>query len=280
MTNEYFCTMPITSHINKGNSCPVVLENQGQKYFVKLRAGMSGQYALASEWIGNRLGLELGIHTQTPFWIELNQPIIADEIHIEVRELIAKSAGLNIGFAYQADAKEVSTQALKELDKTISAQIFLLDLVMLNIDRTPSNLNLMEVGGKVISVDYESSLLLQDVLGSGKLLEDQRILHCLRSNPLYAEIEEEIIDAFIEKLSVCPFENIIAEIPVGILSEAQRKTILERLAMKQQNAWFLKETMYKLRTITTESKAAQKKRINQNQADFKRKFKANLKELQ
>lgn len=267
--------MRIISYINKGNSFPIILEDNGRKYFVKLNAGMSGKYALVSEWIGNKLGTQLNIKTQIPKWIELNKDLIFDKIHVEVKELIAKSYGANIGFAYQEEAIAINKEKLSLLNKQESTEIFLFDLMMINIDRTPDNTNLMDVGKKVISVDYESSLLFQALIGNRNLLDDPRILKCLRNNPLYKEIEPAEIEAFISKTEKIRLPEILDGIPTAILGRVERNLFIKGFKKRSKNSWFLKETMSKLKVIKKETKSEHKVRINQNQENFKRKLNEN-----
>ena len=82
--------MKIISYLKKGNSFPIILNTGGQKYLVKLRGGMSGKNALLNEWIGNKLGHQLNINTQSPSWIELKTNVEIEDIHIEVKDLIHK----------------------------------------------------------------------------------------------------------------------------------------------------------------------------------------------
>ncbi len=267
--------MKITGFINKGNSFPVILEDKDKKYFVKLGAGMSGKYALLSEWFGNKLGTQLGIKTQAPIWINLDHDLIVDGIHIEVRDLLKKSVGLNIGFEYQEAAAEIIDADINNLSKEIIKEIFLFDLIMINIDRTPSNMNLMQVEGELISVDYESSLLLQELFENKNLLEDKRILQCLRTNPLYTEISDEELEAFIENLKQVSIHKVLEGIPLELLSELERNTIVKGIEEKIKNEWFLKKTIRKLKNLKAATKEEQKIRANKNQETFKRKFNEN-----
>jgi len=269
--------MTVKSYINKGNSFPVILEDKGKIYFVKLHAGMSGKHALVSEWLGTQLGNQIDIPTQIPHWIELNSEVEMGDIHIEVRDLVRKSVGTNIGFSYLKEAKDVRKEELASLEEEQRNEIFLFDLMMINIDRTPSNINLMQVEEKLLSVDYESSLLLQELIENKKYLEDERILKCFRQNPLYQEMKEETIDRFIEKVKGLSVEEILAEIPLVLLSREERILIEEGVEVKKRNEWHLKGTMDKLRSIKIESKKEHRRRINKNQAEFKRKFRENLK---
>ena len=268
--------MTIKSYINKGNSCPVILENGGKTYFVKLHAGMSGKYALVSEWIGSQLGNQLGIPSQIPNWIDFKSDLEIDNIHVEVKDLILKSLGTNIGFSYLKQAKEVDKVSLENLEEQRIQEIFLFDLMMINVDRSLDNINLMKVDDKIFSVDYESSLLVQELIEGKKYLENERILKCFRQNPLYREMSEESIDNFLRKVENLSIEKAISEVPVSLLSVEKRNLIRQGIEVRKKDKWFLKEIMKNLQSIQMETKEEGKRRRNRNQAEFKRKFKENL----
>lgn len=268
--------MLIESYIKKGNSFPIILNDNGKKYFVKLRAGMSGKYALLNEWIGNKLGIQLGINTQTPIWVELNSDLPTRDIHVEVKELVQKSIGLNIGFEYQPQAVDLKVKELDKWDKKELVEIFLFDLMMINIDRTYSNLNLMKVGAKLFSVDYESSLLLQETFEQSHLLQAKSILQCLRNNPLYQIINEQTIDAFLEKAEQLSLLEILQDIPDSLLNIQDRKLLTHQFEDKKRKGWYLKEILYKLKNSKQETLEERREQQKKNQAAFKRKFKENL----
>lgn len=261
--------MKINSYINTGNSIPVILEDNGQKYFVKLKAGMSGANSMINEWIGNTLGNQLKINTQIPKWITIPRDIEITDVNIEVKELIRKSIGMNIGFEYQEKAMAIQQNDLAELDEKKLEEIFLLDILLINIDRTANNTNFMKVAEQIYSVDYESSLLFQDSIGNGNLLGQESILQCLRNSPLYKEIELANINAFIEKVDNISGDELIAEIPESILSKEKRAAFLKGMAERKSNNWYLTEVIERLKAMNSETKEELKLRANNNQAMFK-----------
>jgi len=268
--------MKVISYIDKGNSFPIIVQNHEQKYFVKLRAGMSGKYSMINEWIGNKLASQLDINTQRPIWIDIDHSIELEGIYIEVQDLVAKSHGTNIGFNYLEMREEVSIEELNRLERRQLNEIYLFDLMMINLDRTPGNLNLLRVNQNLLSVDYESSMLLHELLENKNLLKDVKILQGLRNNPLYVDIEEKFIDDFLLKCETISIDDSMKEIPSHLISDEQRKIITARFEEKKNNKWFLKETMNELRHLVPETKEMLKKNRKRNQAEFLQKFKENL----
>lgn len=236
---------------------------------------MSGKYALVNEWLGNRLGQQLNINTQSPFWITIDSQISIEPIHIEVRELIKKSAGLNIGFEYLENVIEVSEAYISDLDFAQTSEMFLLDLILINVDRSYSNTNLMFYDKQLYTIDYESSLLFLDVVHGKKLLTNTNVLKCLKRSPIYTEIEENLLNDFINKLGNVNFSSLCAEIPDSLLSADERKLFLEGMVKRKLDRWNLASTLDKLKKVEFLTKEQEKARSNRNQAEFLRKFELN-----
>ncbi len=269
--------MKVKSYIKRGNSFPVIIETQSSDFFVKLRAGMSGTHSLITEYIGNSLGKQLNLPTQNPYWIELDSSIECKEIYIEVKDLINKSHGTNIAFEYLDDLREVEVKELDKLNKKELNEIFLFDLMMINIDRSAENLNLLFQDDSVISVDYESSMLIQELLSQSNFLNNDKILQGLRNNPLCNYIDHDSIQNFLERTKQISIAKILEEIPSSILYNSNRQLIIRGFLAKQENAWQILETINTLMSMTPDTAEQNKERRNKNQAEFIRKFNENLK---
>ena len=236
---------------------------------------MSGKYALINEWIGNRIGFEIGIRTQKPTWIYLDHDIRSEGIHIEIKELVNKSLGLNIGFDFKQNAVEIKSTDLAELDREELKNIFLLDLIMLNIDRTPSNINLFTSDNQLYSVDYESSLLVPQILAKKNPLDNSRVLQCLRNNPLYQELTENEINIFTAKFRNISTDKILDEIPKELLNARDALLLSHQIKARRHNGWMLLPLMHELKKLKPETQASQKRRNRKNQAEFRRKLDLN-----
>jgi len=268
--------MEIESYIKSGNSCPVILRDKGKRHLVKLQAGLSGRYALPNEWLGNSLGSQMGINTLAPQWFHLDDKVILGDIDIEVKDLITKSHGLNIGFEYLEDVVELNITDLNQIKKQSAIDIFLFDLMMINIDRTESNLNLIKSQGEIFCIDYDASLLIQSIIEKRDLANNPAILQCLRNNPLYQNVDNASLDRFINKTRHIKIDKVLEEIPGQLLVELDKKLLADQIKEKIKHDWHLKEVLEKLQTINPQTEEATKKRANANQAEFKRKFKENL----
>lgn len=265
--------MKVISYVSQGNSFPIIVEDKGSTFFVKLQAGMSGKYALVNEWLGNSIGKQLNINTQKPYWIEIDDHIILDDIYIEVRDLVHKSKGVNIGFEYIKETHSINLQDLSILSQFHLQEIFLFDIIMINIDRTSTNINLMQVGEDIVSLDYESSLLVQECIERKDFLANAQILYCLRNNPLYDDsITDEAIDSFLMKIGKVSFQDILVDVPNNLLDIKERQLIMQSIMQKTAKSWNLKSTLMKLKDIKLETKNQYKKRVNKNQEAFRKRM--------
>ena len=262
--------MKVLEYILGGNSFPIVVEENSQKHLVKLKTGMSGSNSLVNEWLGNLIGKKIGLVTRTPKWINLTCNLEYDHIYIEVRELIEKSMGINICFDYIESVEELSSIELKALDKKKFINVYLLDVLLLNIDRTESNLNLMkDKDGKIIISDFESSLFLNELINGRKTSKDVRILQCLKANPFYQKVENDVLTSFIKKVDSINFDTLLYDLPDEVLSKIAKENLKREFDKRKIQEWNLKELLMRIDDTILETEEAKKLRTRQNRDKLK-----------
>lgn len=265
--------MKVVSYIKTGSSCPVVVEHNNHRYFVKLKAGMSGEYSLINEWIGNALGRKLGLNTQKTFWIDFNKDIQLDDVDIEVKDLVNKSMGLNIGFEYLKECQHILASELSNYDETELTNIYLLDILLLNVDRTPHNLNLIDNNGVLISTDYESSLFIQNLKSRNRLHKSDRVLACLKRNPLYKDLNESKVAIFLNAFRKIRIEEILNEIPEILLDQTIKEAYISWWKEQQNDSAFMRAILKELKSVNIETEEERKQRMKLNQEKMTRKIK-------
>lgn len=248
-----------------GSSFPLLVRQGSRKYFVKLRAGMSGEYALLNEWFANRLGHILGLNTRMPVWIRLSEELKYDHLYIEVRKLIEKSMGLNIAFEYVENAVPADLGCLPAAFAEMEEEVYLLDLFLLNTDRSTSNHNLLKTDrDEILVTDFDSCLLFPGMLRSTDLSADPRVLQCLRTHPFYRKIGPESLSRFITRMNGVDFRAIIEEIPEEVLDRPGGQVILKALNEKKERNWDLDDLLRKLEALTPETEEERNLRIKKN----------------
>ena len=263
--------MEVISYFMGGNSFPIVVRHQQQKKLVKLRAGLSGGHASVSEWFGNIVGDFLGIYTRQPYWIFLPDDLVYDKMYIEVKDLIEKSLGVNIAFDFIENAQSVQSHDLKSLDISQYVDVFLFDVIMLNIDRTKSHPNmLMDNDKRIIVSDFDASLLFNELLSGSNLQHNSRVLQCLKEHPFYQIVSSDKIADFLSNLNNVDFKSIIETIPDDILELQFKSQILEVIAQRVRDDWQLKELLENISVTRVESELERNRRIRQNREQLER----------
>jgi hypothetical protein len=254
----------VISYKFAGNSFPIVIKHNNKKFLVKLRAGLSGEYSLLCEWFGNRIGREIGINTQQPFWIFLTKSMNYKDIYIEVRQLIDKSLGVNIGFEYIENVSVFDLTMISQIEKEEQIRIYLLDLLMLNIDRTTKNHNLLQNDQGILVTDYDSSLIFNDLIKTADLSMNMQILQCLKLNPFYQKINDSQLNIFLNRVNNIDFEKIIFEIPDELIDLQNKEMICKRIENKKNINWNLRKTLDSLEKTDLETDKDRRLRISRN----------------
>jgi hypothetical protein len=143
--------------LREGGSLPGIVEaDDDGLYVVKFRGAGQGPKALAAEIVAGELARALGLPVPELVLVELDPALAAAEPDPEIQELIAASAGLNLGVDYLPG----SLPYLPSLppDPDLAADVVWLDALVTNVDRTPRNPNLLRWHGDLYLIDHGASL--------------------------------------------------------------------------------------------------------------------------
>lgn len=257
----------------------VVEAEDGKLYFVKLRAGLSGDLAAISEWVCCHIAVAVRLPVLSPVLIFLDATLDMADIHIEVRELIRKSSGLNLAFPY-LDSTEPFHPKPDTEEEALLRRLFLFDLIFLNIDRNDRNLNLIRRQGKICSFDYEASFLIKGGIERKNFCQEDRVSHVLRHNPLYREgIRPEELESELALLRTAPLEEIISAIPNEWIAglDGDLPAFRNRLASGIRRHWddassYLR-LLERIGQLPLETEEARKARMLANRQAFEQKVK-------
>ncbi len=262
--------------IKTGSSRPLVVEDeQGDRYLVKMRESLSNPYASISDFICCKLGLALGLPVIDPVWMLLEPGIDWQNVDDEMQDTIAKSFGYNIAYPYFEKAIDIKVNEITPGEPPWRG-LFLFDLLMLNIDRSLHNLNLVRVKKRLYSFDYETSMLVTGCLQGKSFHEHPPILQQIRQNPLYySEISPDQLQTMQAQLSQSDISGLLAQFPPGWLPQWEEQVTLlhARLNRDWQDETRYLPLLERLRTFVPEPEEARKARILQNREAFERGFK-------
>jgi hypothetical protein len=142
----------------RGSTWPVLVDAGERKLVVKLRGSAEGLPPLIAEIIVGALAEALGLLTPQRFLVELPETIASDDPHEELRDLLARSPGLNLGFQWLEGFRNVTPADAARIKPELAAAIVWLDALVQNPDRTERNPNLMIKAGQIWLIDHGAAL--------------------------------------------------------------------------------------------------------------------------
>src|SRR4051812_34907915 len=143
--------------LREGGSLPGIVEaDDDGLYVLKFRGAGQGTKALAAEIVAGELARELGLPVPELVLIELDPALGAAEPDPEIQELIAASAGVNLGVDFLPGA--LPYLPTHPPDAELAAEIVWLDALVTNVDRTPRNPNLLRWHGRLYLIDHGAAV--------------------------------------------------------------------------------------------------------------------------
>jgi len=169
-----------------GSSLPLLVgASDGKRYVLKLSGGGDGVLAHAAGYLAARLAQRIEIPVLEPVLVNVPEGFARKDWDPEIYELVEKSVGTNLATEYREDARAYGEEGdEKAVAKTVRGFIFLYDLFLLNVDRSPSNPNMVMSEEQLFCLDYSSSMVMRGVLGR-EVGERRPFLRRLRQHPFY-----------------------------------------------------------------------------------------------
>jgi hypothetical protein len=158
-------TVRVTRYVTplrEGGSLPAIVEGGDDGlYVLKFRGAGQGPLALVAELISGEIGRLLQLRVPELVFMELGDCIGRNEPDPEIRELLLKSEGLNLGLDYLPGATMFDAAARDIVDSTTASKAVWFDAFITNIDRTARNTNLLWWHKQLYFIDHGASLYFQ-----------------------------------------------------------------------------------------------------------------------
>lgn len=151
----------VLSALRKSSSSPVIVETEAGTYFVKLRGAGQGTAALVAEVIVAELAERLGFLVPKRVLVHFDAHLPSLDPHGELRALLARSQGLNLGFELLTGARDLRGEEAEQIGPGVAAPIVWFDALVQNVDRTAANPNLMRRGSELWLIDHGAALTFQ-----------------------------------------------------------------------------------------------------------------------
>ncbi len=229
--------------LREGGSLPGLLEADDEwLYVTKFRGAGQGVLALVAEVIVGELARRLGLLVPELVTVEIDPALAAAEPDPEIQELIAASAGVNLGLDFLPGALSYSPAGPWRPPRELAADIVWLDALVTNVDRTARNPNLLLWHERLWLIDHGAALYLQH----GGLIAAE---HAGRPFPLIAEhvllgCAQSILEAHARlaaQLDRGLLEEVVALVPRDWLSPDAARVYVDYLSLRVAAASFAEE---------------------------------------
>jgi hypothetical protein len=144
--------------LREGGSLPAIVEADDQfLYVMKFRGAGQGRKALIAELIGGEIARALGLRVPEIVYANLDSAFGRIEGDEEIQDLLKASTGLNLALHYLSGAITFDPLVTK-VDARLASQIVWLDCLLLNVDRTSRNTNMLWWHKELWLIDHGAAL--------------------------------------------------------------------------------------------------------------------------
>src|SRR5687767_8698330 len=154
-------TVNVTRYVTplrEGGSLPAIAEaDDGFLYVLKFRGAGQGVKSLIAELIGGEIARILGLKVPELVFANLDKAFGRTEPDEEIQDLLKASVGLNLALHYLSGSITFDPAVVK-IDPLLASKIVWLDCLLLNVDRTPKNTNMLSWQKEIWLIDHGASL--------------------------------------------------------------------------------------------------------------------------
>jgi len=154
-------TVNVTRYVTplrEGGSLPAIAEaDDGFLYVLKFRGAGQGAKALIAELIGGEMARTLGLKVPEIVFANLDEAFGRTEPDEEIQDLLKASVGLNLALHYLSGAITFDP-TITATGARLSSQIVWLDCLLMNVDRTVRNTNMLTWHKELWLIDHGASL--------------------------------------------------------------------------------------------------------------------------
>ena len=144
--------------LREGGSLPAIVEGDDLgTYVLKFRGAGQGEKALVAELIAGEIARALGFKVPEIVFVELDGALGRNEPDYEIRSLIGRSVGRNLGFDYLPGSIAFEP-VLVSVDPQLAARVVWFDALVTNVDRTARNTNMLLWHRELYLIDHGAAL--------------------------------------------------------------------------------------------------------------------------
>lgn len=205
--------------LREGGSLPAIVEADDEfLYVLKFRGAGQGTKALIAEIIGGEIARALGFRVPEIVLANLNEAFGRIEGDEEIQDLLKASTGLNLGLHYLSGAITFDP-LVNHLNNTLASRIVWLDSLLLNVDRTFRNTNMLMWHKELWLIDHGASLYFHHNWSDYE--DPKRPFPTIRNHVLLAKASElrEVNEELCCILTPQRIRSIVALVPDDFLQD-------------------------------------------------------------
>ena len=225
--------------LREGGSLPAVAEaDDGFLYVLKFRGAGQGVKSLIAELIGGEIARSLGLKIPEIVFADLDEAFGRTEPDEEIQDLLKASVGLNLGLHYLSGSTTFDP-VVTTVDPLLASKIVWLDCLLMNVDRTSRNTNMLLWHKELWLIDHGASLYFHHSWDNWQEKAKQAFVH-VKDHVLLPQAEQlqEVDKAFRLILTNQLIDSIITLIPGEWLTPGSSFVSIE--AHRDAYASFLK----------------------------------------
>lgn len=253
-------TVNVTRYVTplrEGGSMPAIIEADDEfLYVLKFRGAGQGERALIAELIGGEIARALGFKVPEIVFANLSDDFGRTEPDEEIQDLLQFSVGLNLGLHYLSGSITFDP-IVNKIDNKTASQIVWMDSLLINVDRTARNTNMLIWNKELWLIDHGASLYFHH---SWDNWEEQakRPFVQIKNHVLLAEASElDVVDKeFRSILTKERIQSIVSLVPdEWLINDSSFDTPTE---FRKAYAQFLETRIKYSETFVREAKNARK----------------------
>ena len=245
--------------LREGGSLPAIVEADDQfLYVLKFRGAGQGSKALIAELIGGEIARILGLKVPEIVFANLDSAFGRIEGDEEIQDLLKASTGLNLGLHYLSGSITFDP-LVTPVSPLLASQIVWLDCLLMNVDRTSRNTNMLWWNKELWLIDHGASLYFHHAWQEGERafkpfprVKDHVLLY-------KASLLEEVNQSFRSLLTPSDIRNVISLVPdEWLLTDSPFSSVNEH---KRAYAQFLESRVKNSDLFVTEAQHARESLI-------------------
>ncbi len=144
--------------LREGGSLPAIAEADDDfLYVLKFRGAGQGVKALIAELIGGEIARKLGLLIPEIVFANLDESFGRTEADEEIQDLLKASTGVNLALHYLSGSVTFDP-AVTSVDPLLASKIVWLDILLMNVDRSYRNTNMLWWHKELWLIDHGAAL--------------------------------------------------------------------------------------------------------------------------